>query len=333
MPRQEATPAEETVTEIVPGILRLQLPVPFAGLGHVNCYALPDERGVALVDPGLPGNWTWETIGARLKSVGFTTDDVHTVAITHGHPDHFGGAVRFDKAMIVTHDSFPSWTNFLTRRTAWGSETKWQSSMTLRTAPPWVKWAAKVVGPRILKQVIKLPDPSNPLSDGEKVILGGRSWQAIHTPGHTTDHICLYDEDSGVLLTGDHVLPTITPHISGMGTDADPVQSFLESLEKVAGLEVTTALPAHGFPFDDLADRAHAIRSHHDKRIDKMREIFRAAAHPLSVMDVTAELFPPRHQGRMAESETYAHLEHLRLAGEAEVRQERGGVLRYELAR
>lgn len=332
MPRQEALPAEETVAEIAPGILRLQTPVPFAGLGHVNCYALPDERGVALVDPGLPGNRIWEALGRRLSSAGYKPSDVHTVVVTHGHPDHFGAAVRFGTADIVTHASFPAWQNFLTRTTPWGSETKWQASMTLRTAPKWLRWAARVAGPRVLARVMKLPNPTKPQTDGDRLLLGGRSWTAVHTPGHTGDHICLHDPDSGVLLTGDHVLPSITPFISGMGTDADPVRSFLDSLEKVARLKVTTALPAHGLPFDNLAERAGEIARHHEERLERIRSIFRTAGRPLTVMEATAELFPPRHQGRMAESETYAHLEHLRLAGQAERQQPRGGPVRYEIS-
>ncbi|HUS20634.1 MAG TPA: MBL fold metallo-hydrolase [Aeromicrobium sp.] len=331
MARQESEPAQEGISEVVPGVLRMQLPVPFAGLGHVNCYALPDDRGVALVDPGMPGDRTWDAIGHRLEQAGFAPKDVHTVVVTHGHPDHFGQVVRFEGADVVTHASFPSWTNFLNKRTPWGSETKWQASMTMRTAPKWMRWAAKVAGPRVMERVLKLPDPTSPQADGGRVILGGRAWTAVHTPGHTGDHICLHDEDSGVLMTGDHVLPSITPHISGMGAEADPVRSFLDSLEKVANLEVTLALPAHGHPFQDLSERARSIAKHHEERLEKIRSIGRSAGRALNVMEVTAELFPPRHQGRMAESETYAHLEHLRLDGRAE-RHEEAGVLFYETA-
>ena len=51
--KQEQEAASDEVTEVAPGVLRLQLPlIGFTGLGHVNCYALEDERGFALVDPG-----------------------------------------------------------------------------------------------------------------------------------------------------------------------------------------------------------------------------------------------------------------------------------------
>ena len=53
--KQEQEPASEEIVEVARNVLRLQLPITLPGLGHVNCYALVDGDGVALVDPGLPG--------------------------------------------------------------------------------------------------------------------------------------------------------------------------------------------------------------------------------------------------------------------------------------
>ena len=53
------------------------------------------------------------------------------------------------------------------------------------------------------------------------------SGSPLHTPGHTDDHLCLFDPTEGVMLSGDHVLPTITPHIGGFVRDADPLQRLL----------------------------------------------------------------------------------------------------------
>jgi hypothetical protein len=79
--------------------------------------------------------------------------------------------------------------------------------------------------------------------------------------------------------------------------------------------EVSVALPAHGNPFSDLAGRAAHIIDHHEERLD----IIRSASHDLpngTVEDFMRVLFRERSWGEMAESETYAHLEHLRLLGE-----------------
>src|SRR6187402_2627424 len=89
--KQEQEPASSDVIEVAPGVLRAQLPISMPGLGHVNCYVLPDERGAAIVDPGLPGQATFKALTARLASVGIPVARVHTVVVTHSHPDHFGG--------------------------------------------------------------------------------------------------------------------------------------------------------------------------------------------------------------------------------------------------
>jgi glyoxylase-like metal-dependent hydrolase (beta-lactamase superfamily II) len=86
--RQEARPASTEVAEVAPGVLRMQLPISMPGLGHVNCYALEDERGLAVVDPGMPGPATWRALTDRLRQVGAAPRAVHTVIVTHSHPDH-----------------------------------------------------------------------------------------------------------------------------------------------------------------------------------------------------------------------------------------------------
>ena len=107
--RQEQEDAQEEVSEVAKDILRMQLPIHMPGLGHVNMYALVDKDGAAVIDPGLPGTSTWDAIVHRLAQADLKPKDVHTVFITHSHPDHFGGAVRLHKetgARIVAHRAF-----------------------------------------------------------------------------------------------------------------------------------------------------------------------------------------------------------------------------------
>ena len=107
--RQEQERASAEITEVAPGVLRAQLPIDMPGLGHVNCYILEDSRGVAIVDPGLPGRRPFTTLTERLASAGVPLRRVHTVIVTHSHPDHFGGAGRVRSetgAEIVTHERF-----------------------------------------------------------------------------------------------------------------------------------------------------------------------------------------------------------------------------------
>ena len=85
-------------------------PISLPGLGHVNCYLLEDERGVAIVDPGLPGPQSWRALVDRLKQAGYKPQATCTPSIvTHSHPDHFGGAGRLRDAYgaeVISHRSF-----------------------------------------------------------------------------------------------------------------------------------------------------------------------------------------------------------------------------------
>ena len=176
-----------------------------------------------------------------------------------------------------------------------------------------------------------LPEPSIRVIDAQVVRLARRDWIAVHTPGHTGDHLCLFDPEHGLFVSGDHVLPTITPHIAGVATSADPLAAFFASLQRMHDFEVTTVLPAHGHPFHDLAGRADDIARHHDERLDILRNVGRTELHLGTVAEFMRYLFKERAWGDMAESETFAHLEHLRLLGEATVdRGRRAARLRHQ---
>lgn len=364
--RQEKEPARREVTELAPNVLRMQLPIRLPGLGHVNCYALIDSEGAAVVDPGLPGPSTWRAIQDRLGQAQLSVKDVHTVIVTHSHPDHFGGAERFAResnARIVAHDTFrfgpmeaakddpkgsvehvggeggatpaaqpaeatqnpkpvlPSkGRRFQRTSTPWGGE---QPRPPLRTR---LKWMAL----RWMSSGSIIPTITHPVAKGDVLKLAGHDWFIVHTPGHTEDHICLHSPELGLFLAGDHVLPTITPHISGIGIQQDPLLAFYESLDQVAELDhVNQVLPAHGHPFENLAERCVEIKRHHDERLEKLRSISRTLGVPATVEAFSQKLFKPHSWGSMAESETYAHLEHLRIAGLAERSRDRDGKYLY----
>jgi glyoxylase-like metal-dependent hydrolase (beta-lactamase superfamily II) len=367
-PKSEQLDASDEIAEVAPGILRLQLPIHFTGLGHVNTYALEDGDGFAVVDPGLPGEASWLALQQRLDAAGIPLRRIHTVVVTHSHPDHFGGAgllAEQSGARVVASRHFRTWWDPAERdddldatdsavdasatsehpsggeddgrdghgdgvqriagfATPFGRPTPWGG----RTEPlPPERMAELRQNLHDARRWFVVPRPSVRLDDADRVILAGRAWVGLFTPGHTNDHLCLYDPEGGVLLSGDHVLPTITPHISGM-IEGDPLARYVESLDRVAALpDVTRVLPAHGRLIDDLPTRVAEIKAHHEQRLQRLGEVSDELGWA-SVQDLSRRLFAPRAWGSMAESETYAHLEHLRLAGAAE-RRERDGSLEY----
>ena len=350
--RQEQEDAKPEVTEVAPGILRAQIPIHFTGLGHVNMYLFEDERGWAAMDPGLPGPQTWKAIKDRLRQVGAKVKDVHTVVVTHSHPDHFGSAEKLRReagAELVAATDFRTFFDLLEPdilespesrsktsdaealdrlRNRFDQKTPWGGEMPRPPLPGagpagWVKR-------RVARRYFMAPRPNHRVAAGETLRLGRREFVGVHTPGHTADHLCLFDPSDGVLLSGDHVLPSITPHISGLGSVSDdPLMDFMESLDKVAALPgVDLCLPAHGHPFTNMTERVADIKKHHDERLDELATISSELGEA-NVEQLMQQLFSERVWGNMAEAETYAHLEHLRLAGRAESRWGDDGLLRY----
>jgi glyoxylase-like metal-dependent hydrolase (beta-lactamase superfamily II) len=364
--KQEQEEARPEVSEVATDVLRMELPIAMPGLRHVNCYALLDAEGAAVVDPGLPGPDTWSALCDRLAQAGLRETDVHTVIITHSHPDHFGCAKRFAQASgarVVAYHSF-GWGVGLDPAEH-GNEVSVDDlradaddreqgaaevGASLRKRPSrhdaWKArrgrpspWGGEPLGPprlagsesrvtQLMESEDFFPEITDPVSHGQVLRLARREWRVLYTPGHTADHLCLFSPELGIFLSGDHVLPTITPHIGGhSGASEDPLKRFVESLDAVARLEgVTQVLPAHGHPFQDLRERTDAIKRHHDERLEMVKAIG-ARLGPASVMAFSRELFPERSWGMMAESETYAHLEHLRLACEAERYHEDGKLI------
>ena len=164
--------------------------------------------------------------------------------------------------------------------------------------------------------MFRAPKPDHGVDEGQMLVLAGRPWLAVHTPGHTADHLCLYDAEERLMITGDHVLPTITPHISGYTDGDDPLARFFDSLQRMVGFdEVALALPAHGDPFTDLGERAQHICDHHFERLDDIRSAGDAIGHA-PVERYMKQIFSERSWGPMAESETFAHLDHLARIGD-----------------
>ena len=334
------------------------------GLGHVNCYAIEDRNGVALIDPGVPTTRSWSVLKKRLDEAGLPLRRVHTVVVTHSHPDHYGAAQRFraaNGAEIVTHENFKTYwdpheeddfvrevavasdyqvqagaiENALMKLTDRERHSPWDRPVPWGGPPPDNRWKERFrwrILPLLLSKVWQPPKPSQRVVDGTTLLLGDREWSAVHTPGHTADHLCLLDPTEGIFVSGDHLLPTITPHISGLTTQSAPLRDFLISLDRMHTFDsVKVVLPAHGLEFHDLPGRSTEIAEHHQGRLDTLIEAARHAhEHELTVPDYSKHLFRPQSWGPMADSETFAHLEHLRQTGRATVRSV-DGELRYRI--
>ncbi len=301
---------------VAPGVRRILLPLPLA-LRNVNVYLIEGERGWSIVDSGMHTAEAEAELRAGLAAAGVALADIGTAFITHLHPDHLGmaGLLRDGGAKLLMHGP-----EIERAHATWAADHKlidktyvlFERHGMPRDVDEGMRAAWVAMGARV--------DPFEPIkavADGEVLDLGGRALTVVWTPGHTDHHAVLYEESSGTLFAGDHVLPRITSNI-GVYPEGrpDPLGDFLSALEKMKTLGVKRVLPAHGDPFDDCAGRVDEMLAHHAQRLELTLEA--AAGTPRSAYSICRTLFPvlrSPHEERFALAETLAHLRYLELRG------------------
>jgi glyoxylase-like metal-dependent hydrolase (beta-lactamase superfamily II) len=181
--------------------------------------------------------------------------------------------------------------------------------------------------------VPQIPGAYVRLMDGMQVRIGERLWQCISGYGHSPEHMALLDAQQQLLISGDMLLPSISTNVSvyAMEPDGNPLQWFLDSLDKMAQLpDATLVLPSHGRPFQGATTRIAQLKSHHAERLAELLLACRAqacCAHEL--LPVLFKRPLDVHQTTFALGEAVAHLNLLWLSGQ--MRRERGsdGVIRF----
>jgi glyoxylase-like metal-dependent hydrolase (beta-lactamase superfamily II) len=260
------------------------IPVPMRGpLRYVSAYAFAlDGGGLGLIDTGWESDEGWAALTDGLSSIGGAVEDVRGVLVTHLHFDHLGLAERVRQASgawVAMHPADAAIVGSPTYRDPAAfvaAEVDFLVSLGADRDD-----AVSDVGPaENLTAFTRMAVPDRLLEDGDVADLAGWSLRAVHTPGHTPGHLCFTEERTGLLFSGDHVLPRITPNISTThGGLVDPLRDYLAALAAVRTNEPDEVLPAHEWRFRGLAERTATIESHHEQRLAELLDAIRANPH------------------------------------------------------
>jgi glyoxylase-like metal-dependent hydrolase (beta-lactamase superfamily II) len=181
---------------------------------------------------------------------------------------------------------------------------------------------------RWMPYLYSVVEASRRLKGGERIGIGGRDWEVLHTPGHSLGHLCLASTAEHVVLSGDHLLPGVTPPVTfERGFDADPMRSYLESLQRVAERDPDLVLPGHGHPFTGGRRRIEAIVRNKMRRLESVHQMIER--RPSTVTEIADTLVAKAivgFQRNLALSETLAHIAYLRWSGRVERRTRPDGV-------
>lgn len=327
----DGQPETGDMREVAPGVHWLRMPLPFK-LDHINLWLVEDGDGWTAVDTGIARDEVkeaWEQIFAsRLGG-----RPIKRVIVTHFHPDHMGLAgwlcERFALRLWATMGEW-----------AFGRMLSLDSGALYRQAVYRFYQGAgfddqllEMVAGRgnpYAARVSPIPVSYRRLQGGETIDIGGGDWRVIVGTGHSPEHAGLFSEQLGVLISGDQILPRISPNVSvwPQEPEADPLALFLGSLDAFRSLPgETLVLPSHDWPFTGLHGRLDELAHHHDGRLAETLDI---CAQPRTGSDVLKGLFDrelDQHQVFFAIGESLAHLHYLEGQGRIERRRRDDGVI------
>jgi glyoxylase-like metal-dependent hydrolase (beta-lactamase superfamily II) len=298
-------------------------------------YAFETDRGVHIVDAGWNTDEAFTALDHGLAEAGFSVADVRGVMVTHIHPDHYGLAGRIretsgawialhpaDAALI--HDRYEDPDDLLDRMGAW---------LRRLGAPEEEIDALRNVSMPV-RPFVRFAPPDVLLEDGDRPDIPGWDVTAVWTPGHSPGHLCFWEPDNRLMLTGDCVLPRITPNV-GLNPQAgdNPLGDYLRSLDRLGRYD-GAGLPAHEWRFDSLPARTRELREHHEARLLEVIAAIDDGCETVWEIAPRMDWSRPwddvdRFTRRAAISEAMAHLRYLEVQGT--VREIVGEPSRWEL--
>src|SRR6185295_17736270 len=239
---------------------------------HTNCYLIYTSQSLLVIDPGSPYEDEQRALATAVDELLAEGRTLSSILLTHVHPDHVGGVNALREHL--------------------GDVQVWSHQLTAAALPD--------------IQVDRM------LEDEDVLVLEGKppiSLRVLHTSGHARGHLCLYDERTGTLLSGDNIV--------GLGSVLiDPpegnMRDYLHSLERLRALpNLSVIFGGHG---PAIANPYRKIDEYISHRLDREQKILEAvrqgSASPKEIVaNVYTDVSPKAHA--MAERAVLAHLEKL----------------------
>jgi glyoxylase-like metal-dependent hydrolase (beta-lactamase superfamily II) len=304
---------------ILPGIWRLRMPLPWPGVPHVNAFALQRGDGLVLFDTGYAWEDGTRQLELALAQIGFRLEDVSLLVCTHAHSDHYGLAAPIAERAGCELWMHPAWEHIRAVADDPDAALDRRIEVARQSGVP----------PAALKEyersrrgentgVARAIPPDRELVPGVEVETDLGSWQVYETPGHAPSHVVLHEPESGMLISGDHLLGRVSLFFD-YGHTPDPVGEFLTGLETVEGLEnLGLCLAGHGRPFRGVRAKIEANRAELAGQLERVRGAF--AGEPRTAFEVVGDIVGRENLNQATAvwglQRALAYIDHLGLRGE-----------------
>jgi glyoxylase-like metal-dependent hydrolase (beta-lactamase superfamily II) len=306
------------------GLYHITLPLPLWSR-QVNLYLIEDHDGFVLIDCGVDTDEAFAALQHQLKEIGVSLADLSRILITHCHHDHYGMVGRIKQVApvaVAMHSIGRERADRIYVHA--GRPGPGLDALLLKYGLPG-RYAAKAEDVMLAWRDLVSPAAiEGELVDGQSVQMGSRTYRVLHTPGHSAGHVCFYDSERRLLLAGDHLSAERVPHVGvTLFTGGNPLGQYLDSLRRVSDLDVDVVLPGHGAPFTDHRRRVGEVIAHYTARTEQVLRALgggQPAAHDVALQVFGGDL--STFEGRLAFTETLAHLELLASEGRIEKYQD-----------
>jgi len=300
------------------------VPVPIIGnpLRYVLTYLIEHDAGFVMIDPGWNHPDSWRALSAGLAACEIPLTAVTAVLVTHAHPDHHGQSAAVRERSSAWIGMHPAEDRFVDLQAGRGIMRDGMSFYLQWCGAPAGHLAELVAARQQNGSIAPMVRADRLIEHGQLIDAPGLRLRAVWTPGHTPGHLCFHDESRDLLLTGDHILPRITPNISSYDLSSNPLDDYLASLEKLRGIQPREVLPAHEYRFADLDSRLDDLAVHHGERLDETEEILAAADGGQTAWQIAEQVTWSRawaelasFQRQAAIGEVLSHLRQLQARG------------------
>jgi glyoxylase-like metal-dependent hydrolase (beta-lactamase superfamily II) len=304
---------------VLPGIFRLRLPLPWPGVPHCNAWALAAGDGVVLVDTGMHQPGSVSHLERALAMCNLSLENVRLLVCTHAHSDHYGQAAPIVQRagcelwMHPNHEHMLRWAEDPQGTIARRLEVARQSGV---PEEPLRRYAAERDGQG--SGIAAIVEPDRALLPGVVVNTDLGPWSVHETPGHAPSHVCLFQPERRLLISGDHLLGRISLHFD-YGYSPDPVGEFIHSLDVVERLHPRLCLAGHGRTFADVHAHIEGNRELVAERLERTLAAIGDGEEP-TAFELVPRVFgaaPLSGASPWLLTETLAMLLHLEATGRA----------------
>ena len=257
-----------------PDVFLARIPCPDAVSGFTNCYVIQDQEERLFVDAGQHRPETIGTWNRILGQLDRPARGRQSLFITHLHADHAGLVPILAGHHMPIYVPRENYYDYLQKR-----DPRYFTMLNARREAEGVP--AKDIAEMGIyggSYYSALPEDLNVhlVNEGHTITVGRYAFRVLDTSGHTIGHAALYQPQTGLLFSGDHVLFLVTPVLEAHATRLDMLTKYLNSLNKVAALDVKALYHSHGPLRDDFSERIAALDDKQRRRANEALSVVRA---------------------------------------------------------